>query len=73
MVGQGMIYNVISFSVVLMLIYLVVQRDYYLLMGEGICVFIQWFIKEVTEGWYPPIFNVQMEPQIVIYLTWVVL
>ena len=57
MVGQGMIYNVISFSVVLMLIYLVVQRDYYLLMGEGICVFIQWFIKEVTEGWYPPIFK----------------
>ncbi len=57
MVRQGMIYNVISFSVVLMLIYLVLQQDYYLLMGEGICVFIQWFIKELTEGWYPPIFK----------------
>jgi len=31
--------------------------DYILLVGEIICTFIQYKSKEITYGWYPPIFK----------------
>ena len=51
------IYNLISISVLFMMLYILYTLDYTLLLGEMVCTFIQYCSKEITHGWYPPIFK----------------
>jgi len=40
-----------------MMLYILYTLDYTLLLGEIVCAFIQYSSKEITHGWYPPIFK----------------
>tara|TARA_B110000967_G_C18854771_1_gene546580 strand:+ start:1252 stop:1785 length:534 start_codon:yes stop_codon:yes gene_type:complete len=51
------IYNTISFTVVILMGYLLYIQDYTILFGEILCSIIQHFSKTITNGWYPPIFK----------------
>ena len=51
------VYNTISISVVIMMVYLLYSQDYTILFGEILCSIIQHFSKIITNGWYPPIFK----------------
>jgi membrane-associated phospholipid phosphatase len=51
------VYNTISISVVIMMVYLLYSQDYTILFGEFLCSIIQHFSKIITNGWYPPIFK----------------
>jgi membrane-associated phospholipid phosphatase len=51
------IYNTISFTIVILMLYLLYSQDYTILFGELLCSIIQYFSKTITTGWYPPIFK----------------
>jgi len=51
------IYDFISIFSLLVNIYLIYSFDIILIIGLAICLFFHDFIKEITTGWYPPIFK----------------
>lgn len=51
------IYNMMSISVLIPMIYLIFNFDLTILLGQAICTFLQYCIKEITRDWYPPIFK----------------
>ena len=51
------IYDFISFFVVIVYIYIFYSLEPILILGSGLCLFFHDFLKEVTTGWYAPIFK----------------
>ena len=51
------LYNTISFTIVILMLQLLYSQDYTILFGELLCSIIQYFSKKITTGWYPPIFK----------------
>ena len=51
------IYDFISFFVVIVYIYIFYSLKPILILGSGLCLFFHDFLKEVTTGWYAPIFK----------------
>lgn len=54
---MGGIYNLISISVLVIMTYLLYSLDFPLIIGMTVCTILQFGIKEITYGWYPPIFK----------------
>jgi len=51
------IYDFISVFALLANIYILFSLEPTLILGSGLCLFFHDFIKEVTTGWYAPIFK----------------
>lgn len=51
------IYDFISIFALLVNIYFIYSFDAILILGLAICLFLHDFMKEVTTGWYAPIFK----------------
>lgn len=50
-------YDVLSLITVLSYVYIIYIGDMLLLSGSVVTVFIHYIIKQITYGWYPPIFK----------------
>jgi len=51
------IYDFISLFAVLANVYILYSLEPILILGSGLCLFFHDFLKEVTTGWYAPIFK----------------
>ena len=56
-VKMNSIYDFISLFAVLVNIYILYTLDPVLIIGSATCLFFHDFIKELTSGWYTPIFK----------------
>jgi membrane-associated phospholipid phosphatase len=57
MIKLNSIYDYISIIALIVNIYIVYSSDVVLITGLAVSIFFHDFIKEVTTGWYPPIFK----------------